>query len=95
MAWLNGIPKAKRGELRFMLPPGFCWNELGQIEMDPDQRVGGAIRLVFEKFRMLVSARQVMLWAQNAALKLRSCDATQRYARSSGGLLPIVSRHVV
>ena len=62
--------KAKRGELRFRLPPGFCWNELGQIEMDPDQRVGDAIRLVFDKFRMLGSARQVMLWAQDAALKL-------------------------
>ena len=38
--------------------------------MDPDQRVGDAIRLVFDKFRMLGSARQVMLWAQDAALKL-------------------------
>jgi DNA invertase Pin-like site-specific DNA recombinase len=62
--------KARRGELRFMLPPGFCWNELGQIEMDPDERVGDAIRLVFDKFRTLGSARQVMLWAQDAALKL-------------------------
>ena len=62
--------KAQRGDLRFMLPPGFCWNELGQIEMDPDQRVGDAIRLVFDKFRALGSARQVMLWAQDAALKL-------------------------
>src|ERR1700741_1364250 len=26
--------KALRGELRFMLPPGFCWDEIGQIEMD-------------------------------------------------------------
>lgn len=62
--------KARRGELRFMLPPGFCWNELGRIEMDPDQRVGDAIRLVFDRFRTLGSARQVMLWAQDAALKL-------------------------
>ena len=22
------------------LPPGFCWNEIGQIEMDPDERLG-------------------------------------------------------
>ena len=28
--------KASRGELRFALPPGYCWNELGRIEMDPD-----------------------------------------------------------
>jgi DNA invertase Pin-like site-specific DNA recombinase len=25
--------KAQRGEYRFMLPPGFCWNELGKIEI--------------------------------------------------------------
>src|SRR5215510_14345038 len=36
--------KDKRGQLRFALPPGYCWNELGQIEMDPDERVCEAIR---------------------------------------------------
>lgn len=55
--------KASRGELRFALPPGYCWNELGKIEMDPDERVSGAISLVFAKFRQLGSARQVLLWA--------------------------------
>ena len=62
--------KAQRGELRFALPPGYCWNELGRIEMDPDQRISDTIRLVFDKFRELGSARQVMLWLQDAALKL-------------------------
>jgi DNA invertase Pin-like site-specific DNA recombinase len=55
--------KASRGELRFALPPGYCWNELGQIEMDPDERVTEAIRLVFAKFMEFGSARQVLLWA--------------------------------
>ena len=36
--------KALRGELQFILPPGYCWNEIGQIEMDPDERVRGVIR---------------------------------------------------
>src|SRR5271169_5809314 len=62
--------KAQRGELRFALPPGYCWNEIGQIEMDPDQRIADTIRLVFEKFREVGSARQVMLWLHDAALKL-------------------------
>jgi hypothetical protein len=62
--------KARRGELRFALPPGYCWNEIGQIEMDPDERIVDAIRLVFAKFHEFGSARQVLLWAQDARLKL-------------------------
>ena len=41
--------KAKRGELRFALPPGYCWNELDEIEMDADERVTDAIKLMFRK----------------------------------------------
>ena len=67
--------KALRGELQFILPPGYCWNEIGQIEMDPDERVGGVIRLLFEKFQELGSARQVLLWAQDSGLHL---PATRR-----------------
>ena len=62
--------KAGRGELRFTLPPGYCWSEAGQVEIDPDEHVAEAIRLVFGKFRELGSARQVFLWARAAAVKL-------------------------
>jgi DNA invertase Pin-like site-specific DNA recombinase len=62
--------KAARGELRYTLPPGYCWNEIGQIEIDPDERVAQAIRLVFAKFRELGSARQVLLWARDEAVRL-------------------------
>ncbi|MGE3919320.1 MAG: recombinase family protein [Hyphomicrobiaceae bacterium] len=62
--------KAKRGELRFTLPPGFCWSDAGRIDIDPDERVCGVIRLVLTKFRELGSARQVFLWARQEELAM-------------------------
>ena len=62
--------KAGRGELRFTLPPGLCWNEAGKIEIDPDEHVVATIRLVFAKFRELGSARQVFLWLRAADIKM-------------------------
>jgi DNA invertase Pin-like site-specific DNA recombinase len=62
--------KAKRGELRFALPPGYCWDELGRLEIDPDERIVEVIRLVLRKFRELGSARQVLLWAKDNAMQL-------------------------
>ena len=62
--------EAKRGEFRFMLPPGFCWGEAGKIEIDPDEHVANTIQLVFAKFRELGSARQVFLWLRSADIKM-------------------------
>jgi DNA invertase Pin-like site-specific DNA recombinase len=62
--------KASRGELRFTLPPGFCWSEDDRIEIDPDERVQQAIRVIFDKFRELGSGRQVFLWLRAAEIHL-------------------------
>jgi excisionase family DNA binding protein len=62
--------KARRGELRFTLPPGYSWDEAGRITMDADERVVDAIRVVFRKFRELGSVRQVWLWVRQSELKL-------------------------
>ncbi|MDX0500908.1 serine recombinase [Sinorhizobium medicae] len=62
--------KAGRGELRFMLPPGLCWSEVGKIEIDPDEHVAETIRLVFARFRELGSGRQVFLWLRSADIKM-------------------------
>lgn len=73
--------KARRGELQFGLPPGFCWNELGQIEIDPDERVSDVIRLVFRKLVELGSARQVLIWTRSH--QVRVPVVRQRVGRSS------------
>jgi DNA invertase Pin-like site-specific DNA recombinase len=70
--------KAKRGELRFGLPAGFCWNEIGRVEMDPDERVTQAVHTVFRKFRELGSVRQVQMWALANELKLPVVQQSRR-----------------
>jgi DNA invertase Pin-like site-specific DNA recombinase len=50
------LNKAKKGELRFPLPVGFCHDEDGRIVIDPDEEVRGAVALVFRLFRETGSA---------------------------------------
>jgi DNA invertase Pin-like site-specific DNA recombinase len=73
--------KAQRGELRFALPPGYCWSELGQMDMDPDERICEAIRMVFRKFGEAGSVRQVLMWATQAQVQLPVMRQSQFGAR--------------
>jgi DNA invertase Pin-like site-specific DNA recombinase len=54
------LNKAKKGELRFPLPVGFCYDDEGRIVLDPDEEVRGAVALVFRLFRETGSAFGVM-----------------------------------
>jgi DNA invertase Pin-like site-specific DNA recombinase len=54
------LNKAKRGELRFPLPVGYCYDEQGGIVPDPDEEVRGAVGLVFRLFRETGTAFAVM-----------------------------------
>ncbi|MDP1796858.1 MAG: recombinase family protein, partial [Planctomycetaceae bacterium] len=51
--------KAERGELFSLAPIGYIRLPSGELDMDPDEQVQTAVRMVFEKFAELGSARQV------------------------------------
>ena len=54
------LNKAKKGELRFPLPVGFCHDEDGHIVLDPDEEVRDAVSLVFRLFTETGSAFAVV-----------------------------------
>lgn len=54
------VNKARRGELRCILPVGLVYSSDGQVALDPDQQVQQAIRLLFQTFIRTGVARQVV-----------------------------------
>lgn len=60
------LNKAQKGELRFPLPVGFCYDDQERIVPDPDDEVRGAVQLVFRLFQETGSA----------------CAVVKRFARS-------------
>ncbi len=62
--------KAERGELRKMLPVGLVWGEdEGEILLDRDEAVRGAIQTIFDRFAELGSVRQVWLWMRRESIQ--------------------------
>lgn len=62
--------KAARGELRIPLPAGLADMQGGGIMLNPDAEVQARIRLVFERFRLLGSAKAVVRYLRKAELNL-------------------------
>src|SRR6266481_2133274 len=62
--------KARRGALFLRVAAGFVKTGRDRIEMDPDQRVQGALKLVFSKFAEFHSARQVHIWLREEGILL-------------------------
>jgi DNA invertase Pin-like site-specific DNA recombinase len=63
------LNKAKKGELRFPLPVGFCYDDGNRIIFDPDEEVRGAVGLVFRLFRETGTAFAVMQRFAEGALR--------------------------
>src|SRR6516164_3856975 len=62
--------KARRDELFKRLPVGYVLDAMGKVVFHPDQRVCGAIQLVFEKFRERWSVRQTFQWFRDHDVEL-------------------------
>ena len=53
----GALNKARRGELKMLLPVGFVYDERDRVVLDPDRGVQQSIRCFFETFRTTGSAR--------------------------------------
>jgi len=70
-ARLNGgiRNKAERGELRRGLPIGLVFGDAdGEVLLDPDEAIAGAIQTIFDRFSEMGSARRVWLHFRSEAL---------------------------
>lgn len=67
---LNGgrLHKARRGELWRLAPTGYIWGGT-RLELDPDEAVQRAVRVVFERFALEPSIGAVVRWAHQTGFK--------------------------
>jgi DNA invertase Pin-like site-specific DNA recombinase len=54
------LNKARKGQLRFPLPVGLCYDPEGRTILDPDEQVRGILELFFQRFEELKSACAVV-----------------------------------
>jgi DNA invertase Pin-like site-specific DNA recombinase len=65
----NLLSKARRGELRLNLPVGLVFVPHGGIQLDPDEQVQGAVRLLFDRFRLSGRMSEVARYFQDNGLR--------------------------
>lgn len=67
---LNGgrLNKARRGELWQTAPIGYVWRDT-RFELDPDEAVQRAVRVVFERFAIEPSTWAVVRWAHQTKFR--------------------------
>lgn len=64
------INKARRGELRCLLPRGYVRRPSGEVVRDPDEQVQEVVRLVFRKFEELGTLNAVLQYLAKNNIKL-------------------------
>jgi DNA invertase Pin-like site-specific DNA recombinase len=62
--------KARRGELFEGLPVGYALGPCGEVVLDPDEQAQALVRLIFEKFEELGTARGVLLYVKRHCIRL-------------------------
>lgn len=71
MRLLQGLEeKARRGELRRRLTPGYAYDADGRVVKDPDLRVQEAVALIFRRFRETGSVHRTFRWFHNERILL-------------------------
>lgn len=63
------LNKARKGELRFPLPVGYCHDEDGKIIIDPDESVQTVVKSVFTAFQVTGSAYGVVKYFAEHGLR--------------------------
>lgn len=63
------VNKAKKGELRFPLPVGYCYDDSGRTVLDADEQVREVVTLLFKIFKEKGSAYAVTHHFANSNLK--------------------------
>src|SRR5262249_61236886 len=62
--------KARRGELFTPPPTGYVKLPTGEFALDPDEQVQAVVRLVFEQFERLGTARKVVRYLLEKGIRL-------------------------
>ena len=73
--------KARRGELFLNVAVGYVRVRHDRIALEPDLRVREAIALVFRKFAVFQSVRQVHLWLRQEQIRLPAVDTGEQGQR--------------
>jgi DNA invertase Pin-like site-specific DNA recombinase len=81
--------KARRGALKLPAPTGYVWGERG-FELDPNEAVQRAVRVVFQRYDVEPSAWAVVRWARETGLtfptRRASADGTAEVEWKSLGI---------